>query len=189
MRLYKKRTSDENVPVSSVETGRTVVLYQRFETIFQDTKDRLHHFTIKLTHNGSETKDLVQEAYARLWEKLPTIDTTEDVLPLLLTYARNCFIDHLRKKERDSLFIERLSDKLPTIESATAQDSLEVKDKMKQLRKSLDQLPPKRREIFTLVKEKGLSHKEVAEQLGIATATVEKQIGLSLQFLRKELNS
>jgi RNA polymerase sigma-70 factor (ECF subfamily) len=74
------------------------------------------------------------------------------------------------------------------VEVAAAELSLDLQDKEKLLRVSLEQLPAKRRQIFGLVKEQGLSHKEVAEQLGIATGTVEKQVGLSLQFLRKELN-
>jgi RNA polymerase sigma-70 factor (ECF subfamily) len=64
---------------------------------------------------------------------------------------------------------------------------MHYKERMQQLQSSIDQLPAKRKEIFTLVKQEGLSHKTVADQLGISPATVEKQIGLSLKFLRKEL--
>ena len=157
-----------------------------FEEIFRDTKDRLYHFVFKLTRNNSDTQDILQESYSRLWEKLDSIDVSKDVLPLLLTYARNCFIDHLRKRERDQQFLNNLPEE--AVEVAAAELSLDLKDKEKLLRVSLEQLPAKRRQIFGLVKEQGLSHKEVAEQLGIATGTVEKQVGLSLQFLRKELN-
>ncbi len=159
-----------------------------FEEIFRDTKDRLYHFVFKLTRNNSDTQDILQESYSRLWERMETIDVSVDVLPLLLTYARNCFIDHLRKRERDQRFLDKLAtDELAT-EVAAAYLSLDLKDKEKLLRVSLEQLPAKRRQIFGLVKEQGLSHKEVAEQLGITTGTVEKQVGLSLRFLRKELN-
>lgn len=157
-----------------------------FEEIFRDTKDRLYYFVFKLTRNNSDTQDILQESYSRLWERLDAIDVSKDVLPLLLTYARNCFIDHLRKRERDQRFLDNLSKE--AVEVAAAELSLDLKDKEKLLRVSLEQLPAKRRQIFGLVKEQGLSHKEVAEQLGIATGTVEKQVGLSLQFLRKELN-
>ncbi len=157
-----------------------------FEEIFRETKDRLYHFVLNLTRINSGTQDILQESYSRLWEKLETFDVSKDVLPLLLTYARNCFIDHLRKRERDQQFLDRLSGEV--VEVAAAELSLDLKDKEELLRVSLEQLPAKRRQIFALVKEQGLSHKEVAEQLGIATGTVEKQVGLSLQFLRKELN-
>ena len=188
MRLYKKRKGEEIEPVSTNEREQAA-LYARFEAIFQATKDRLHHFTIKLTRNDTATQDIIQEVYTRLWEKLSVLNTDDDVLPLLLTYARNCFIDALRKKERDDRFLYQLTDDLSEATPATAEASLDLKDRQQQLQQSLDRLPAKRREIFSLVKEKGLSHKQVAEQLGIAPATVEKQVGLSLQFLRKEMGA
>lgn len=160
-----------------------------FEVIFQQTKDRLYHFVFKLTRNNADTQDILQESYARLWEKLETVDASTDVLPLLLTYARNCFIDHLRKRERDERFLSKLTEDVPSVEAASAELSLDRKDREAQLRMSLEALPAGRRRIFTLVKENGLSHKEVAEQLGIAKATVEKQVVLSLKFLREELKA
>ena len=183
---YQTRTAKENTATGD-ETPVAAVQYEKFEEIFRQTKDRLYHFTLKLTQNSSDAKDILQECYGRLWEKLPEINTREEVLPLLLTYARHCFIDQLRKRERDALFLSKLSAAAPATELASAELFLNLADKEKQLRISLEQLPAKRREIFSLVKEKGFSHKEVAEQLGISTATVEKQVSLSLKFLRGEM--
>lgn len=185
---HKTRTANENKTVSVEETAVSIQ-YEQFEEIFRQTKDRLYHFTLKLTQNSDDAKDIIQECYTRLWEKLPAVDVKEEVLPLLLTYARHCFIDHLRKRERDSQFLAGLSNTLPAAESASAESSLELDDTAKQLQALLDQLPAKRRQIFTLVKEDGLTHKEVADQLGIAAGTVEKQVSLSLRFLRKGLNT
>lgn len=187
MREYKKRTGDEKELVSPPET-RQDALYTHFETLFHATKDRLHHFALKLTGHPAAAQDLIQDAYTRLWEKLPTLDTDTDVLPLLLTYARNTFIDQLRKRKQDARFLEHITG-MPDAAPAAAEASLEMKDTLHQLHRSLEQLPARRREIFSLVKEQGFSHKEVAAHLGIAPGTVEKQVVLSLQFLRKELNS
>lgn len=187
MRVYNKRTSDEKELVSRDETGHAT-LHTQFEALFHATKDRLHHFALKLTGNPTAAQDLLQDAYTRLWEKLPTLDTGADVLPLLLTYARNTFIDQLRKRKQDARFLEQLTG-VPDRAPAAAEATLEMKDTLQQLHRSLEQLPARRREIFSLVKEQGFSHKEVAAQLGIAPGTVEKQVGLSLQFLRKELNT
>ncbi len=45
----------------------------------------------------------------------------------------------------------------------------------------------KRKQVFTLVKQEVLSHKMVADQLGISPATVEKKVGLPLRFIRNGL--
>jgi RNA polymerase sigma-70 factor (ECF subfamily) len=161
---------------------------QKFNRIFYATKDRLYHFVWKLTQNETDTKDIIQMCYAQLWQKIATVDDTREVLPLLFTYARNLVIDHLRKKARQRQLMNQLQQDahLPLAEPQ-AEQLMHYKERMQQLQSSIDQLPAKRKEIFTLVKQEGLSHKTVADQLGISPATVEKQIGLSLKFLRKEL--
>ncbi len=49
----------------------------------------------------------------------------------------------------------------------------------------VQQLPPKRKAIFMLVKEEGKKYKEVAEILDISVKTVELQMSLALKLLRK----
>ena len=161
---------------------------QKFNRIFFATKDRVYHFVWKLTQNESDSKDIIQNCYAQLWQKIATIDDTREVLPLLFTYARNLVIDHLRKKARQRQLMDQLQlDAIAPEAVPQAEQLIHFKERLQQLRSAIDQLPAKRKEIFTLVKQEGLSHKTVADQLGISPATVEKQVGLSLKFLRKEM--
>ena len=71
------------------------------------TKDRLYHFVWKLAQNETDTKDIIQTCYARLWQNIATVDDTREVLPLLFTYARNLVIDYLRKKARQRLLMHQ----------------------------------------------------------------------------------
>jgi len=54
------------------------------------------------------------------------------------------------------------------------------------LRKLIDLLPPKQKEIFRMSRDSGLSYKEISAKLGISENTVDTQIRRSLDFLRKE---
>ncbi|HEX6429667.1 MAG TPA: sigma-70 family RNA polymerase sigma factor [Niastella sp.] len=160
-------------------------LSQKFNRIFFATKDRLYHFVRKLTQCETDAKDIIQNCYTQLWQKIATVDDTRDVLPLLFTYSRNLVIDHLRKKARQRQLIDQLQqDSAPSNAIPQAEQLIQFKERLQQLQSTIDLLPAKRKEIFTLVKQEGFSHKKVASQLGISPATVEKQIGLSLKFLR-----
>jgi len=53
----------------------------------------------------------------------------------------------------------------------------------------IEKLPNKMREIFLLSRKEQLSHKQIAEKLGISSETVKKQIYNSLKTLRDKLNS
>jgi len=68
----------------------------------------------------------------------------------------------------------------------TEQYYLEI-DLIKRIEKSINSLPPKRKEIFRLSREQGLKYKEIADKLGISVKTVEAQMGLALKYLREDL--
>ncbi|WP_205509267.1 RNA polymerase sigma factor [Longitalea arenae] len=188
--LWKLAVAEQEVSgpaTQTVEAGAD--LAKKFNRIFVATKDRLYHFVWKLTRHETDAKDIIQNCYARLWQKIATVDDSSDVLPLLFTYARNAVIDHLRKKTRQRQLISQLQqDNTPPDAIAPPEHLIHYKERLQQLQSSIDLLPARRKEIFTLVKQEGLSPKIVADQLGISPATVEKQIGLSLKFLRKEMD-
>lgn len=187
--LWKLTVQEQAVTMPATQTvEETGDWSQKFNRIFYATKDRLYHFVWKLTQNETDTKDIIQMCYTQLWQKIATVDDSHEVLPLLFTYARNLVIDHLRKKARQRQLMNRLQQEANISQAEPqAEQLMHYKERMQQLQSSIDQLPAKRKEIFTLVKQDGLSHKTVANQLGISPATVEKQVGLSLKFLRKEL--
>jgi RNA polymerase sigma-70 factor (ECF subfamily) len=53
---------------------------------------------------------------------------------------------------------------------------------------SIDQLPPKCKEIFILSREENLSHKAIAKKLTLSVKTIENQISIALRKLRKMLD-
>jgi len=52
---------------------------------------------------------------------------------------------------------------------------------LRRLHDAIEQLPPKCRLIFKLIKEDGLKHKEVAELLQLSLKTVENQMTIALK--------
>ena len=57
----------------------------------------------------------------------------------------------------------------------------------KEILMALDELPPRCRLIFELVKQDGFKYKEVAELLEISSKTVENQMGKAMSSLRSKL--
>lgn len=63
-------------------------------------------------------------------------------------------------------------------------DYNDLNDRAKKL---IEQLPPRRRQVYVMSREEGLTYLEISKRLGISVNTVENHIAASLRFLRQHL--
>jgi RNA polymerase sigma-70 factor (ECF subfamily) len=56
------------------------------------------------------------------------------------------------------------------------------------IQKAIDQLPPQRKLIYYLNREKGLNYQEIANELAISKHTVKNQLSTALQSIRSFIN-
>jgi len=73
------------------------------------------------------------------------------------------------------------------VPSNNVEEVTDYKDLKNPVDKTLMYLPERRREGFELSRIKGLSHKEIAEELGISTKIVENHLNLALHHFRDPL--
>jgi RNA polymerase sigma factor (sigma-70 family) len=130
--------------------------------------------------NPSEVDDLVQETYVRLlraYERGPV----QHPRGLLFATARNAAHDLFRRRAT--------ANTIPVTEFITsrvldhAPNAAEVASRRQEtnlLAMAIEELPPRCREILVLRKFENLSHREIAEKLGISVNTVEVQLSKAL---------
>lgn len=131
--------------------------------------------------------DLVQESFLRLAEqtRAERIDNTQGYL---YRTASNLLIDHVRQEAR------RKTDSVPHEALAEIEDEmagLEAQAMAEQqrmaLKRALAQLPERTQEIFRLNRIEGLTHAEVARQLGISDSSVQKHLARALAYVMQRL--
>lgn len=162
-------------------------LQRDFEAIFRETKEFLYGYIRKFVDSDADAKDILQQCYIRLWMKMEDVEDLDNILPLLYTYSRNMIIDATRKKAAEKRKMQEYTylvgdavDALPAPEDGSAWEKL---------MKALLQIPEKKRLIFLLRKEKGLSTREIAEQLHITPRAVRKHLEEAVVLLRMHLSS
>jgi RNA polymerase sigma-70 factor (ECF subfamily) len=130
----------------------------------------------------------VQEAFFRIWNKRNEIDSFKSFKSYLFTISYHLVIDQLRlrlKEQEYRSFLQEYFD--------LGDDSLNSTSDFETLNQRIElavnALPEKRKQIYLMSREKGLSHKEIAEQLSINVKTVENQIGLAMKHIKLSLGN
>src|SRR5690606_32011333 len=126
------------------------------------------------TNDYPQAQDIVQNVFLRLWERRQNINIRESFQGLLYKSAYNEYIDDYRRKKSSKAIHEAYRDALNyAIEDTNHQL---VEDKISLIKKEVEDLPPKCRQIFLLSKQEGLTNSEIATYLNISIKAVEGQI-------------
>lgn len=129
--------------------------------------------------------DLVQETYARLVHARHSGRVAE-TRPYLFSIARHAAID-LCRRNRTIVFepVAETADRFVVEDGPNAADTLNHDQELALLAEAIRDLPARCREVLTLRKLHGFSHKAIAEKLGISENTVSAQITLGVFRVRE----
>jgi len=129
--------------------------------------------------------DLVQETYARLIHARRSGRVTE-ARPYLFSTARNAAIDLCRRNRVVSFEpIAKTDASFVDVSDEPAADALDHDHELALLAAAIAMLPERCRQVLTLRKLHGLSHRAIAEQLGISENTVSAQITVGIFRVRE----
>jgi RNA polymerase sigma-70 factor (ECF subfamily) len=130
--------------------------------------------------NPSDVDDLVQETYGRLLRARERGPITHP-RGLVFATARNVARDLFRRRTTANTFPIAELDESRVIDTApNAAETTSRRQETDLLVAAIAELPPRCREILILRKFENLSHREIAERLGISGHTVEAQLTKAL---------
>jgi RNA polymerase sigma-70 factor (ECF subfamily) len=157
-----------------------------FASVYQATIVPLRRYLARLLGNTTEAQDVAHDAYLRVYRNgdKPAADQPEAVLYVT---ARRLAINRLRRRSISPFSPEHTA--LETAASAAPGVAQQVmaRQELRMLEEAIAQLPEGCRAVLLLRKVELLSHREIAERLGIAVSTVEKQHARALRLLRSAL--
>lgn len=154
-----------------------------FTKIFKEHEYRLYTLILRLTKSDLYTKDVIQEVFLKLWENRHSIHDIENMESWLYRLTENKVIDFLRKAAANDRLKEAIWNNITLLRDET-ESLVAVKEYYQIIQKAIDQLPPQRKLIYQLNREKGLSYKEIAGKLHISKHTVKNQLSLAVHSIR-----
>lgn len=157
-----------------------------FQQLFHEEYPKLCRYALTYLHDTHTAEDVVQDTFIKIWEQKRDLITTDTIRFYLITAVRNNCISYLRKqKSQNTRYTEETPEPEPEASFSDTQLREMESDQARQLAEALNQLPPKCREVFLLVKLHGMSYKQAAESLDISVKTVENQMGKAIKTFRE----
>ena len=154
-----------------------------FASLYRNTIAPLRRYLARMLGNTAEAQDIAHDAYLRVY---PTVEKQQGEKPeaLLYTTARRLAINRLKRRgiapfTRENVIVETAASAAPGV----AQQVM-ARQELKLLQQAIAELPEGCRTVLLLRKVELLSHREIADRLGIAISTVEKQHARALRLLR-----
>lgn len=159
---------------------------------FKELYDRYHvqmyYIAKKYVKDGSLAEDAVQDIFVKLWEKRHQLDTAKSIRGFLFTILRNHVLNMIRDNKRNIVDVSKVNMELLPKKNLT-EDDLTYKEYHEVVKKGLDELSGRKREVFELKAYSGLTNSEVAEMLKINIRTVKTHYYNSSKFIRAYLKS
>ena len=154
-----------------------------FTQLYDSYKDRIHAYALKLLKSEAFAQELLQDVFMKVWQKRETLDPSLSFTSFLYTVARNKCFDFLEKASNDEKLKQAIFHE--SQRAYTAADLQIITSDFEKIKKqAYETLPPKRRAIFEMSREEGMSYEEIGMALGISTHTVKSQMNKALHTLK-----
>ena len=162
-----------------------------FKNIFNSYFQSLCHLSTYYLENKDEAKEVVQEAFVKLWEIRKDLDPNSNIKNFLFTMVKNNCLNILKRrqillKHHDKIRETELRYQHESLTRIT-DDYLEIKEMKEKIEAAIKNLPEHCREVFEMSRFNDMKNREIAEKLGISQKAVEAQMTKALKILRKEL--
>lgn len=175
--------NDEMIWAEEIRSGNARAFSLLFDTYYEPLCDYAFRFC-----NGNQelTEDIVQEVFARIWERRANWMPKVTVKAYLYRSVHNQAISNLRKAKHESPMNEVVEDTTAATDLTPIQE-LHNDELDQRIQQAIQNLPERRREILTLRMIHELSYKEIADALKISVNTVDTQLRRALKSLREDL--
>ena len=159
---------------------------QAFDELIRLYYDYVSGFLRKTTLDETLCEDLTQETFLKMIRSIETFDPGGSAAfgTWLITIARNCYIDHLR---RNRIYLEDF-DALSLPDGHDLSGEVEQKLQYEALLAALETLPPEQGAAIRLKYVEDLTLAEIAARFGVPPKTIKSRIHDGTVKLRKKFD-
>jgi RNA polymerase sigma factor (sigma-70 family) len=179
----------DELPDEGSETGPAAALKRLFELHSVE----LYRFAYRYVRSSEVAKDLVHEAFLRLWCQRSSVDLAGPTARSYLhTIVRYQALDHLRRRRieerwRDEYAAPAMLGQGPVLSGGGPEQDLAAKEIAQAIGRAVRALPRRQQQVLLLRWQHQASYEDIAVTLGISPKTVGVHFTRGIQRLRELL--
>lgn len=154
-----------------------------FADLFGRYRNRVYSIALKLTHSPLTSEEIVQDVFFKIWRKRNDLTGVQHFSAYLFAITRNN-VYRVLKQIAGTWKLTRLTDESSIATGSDAADRLMEKEYNTLLQKAVDRLPKQQKQVYKLIKNKGLKRDEVATLLHLCPETVKFHLAQAMKDIR-----
>lgn len=148
----------------------------------------MYGYCLRYTGNPEDANDLLQDGFVKVFEFIGTFKGDSALEAWMTRLFINLAISRFRKRNSGPRFVE--VEKTPLTEQADETEEMNVEPhNLDQVLSALMKLPEKYRLVINLYAIEKMSHKDIADQLGISEGTSKSTLSRARVMLKELLNN
>ena len=160
-----------------------------FEELFNLYYPRLLLFAEAILKSREPAEEAVEDVFLKLWSNRKTLPAIKNLNYYLLVSVKHKALDYLEKMKSQVMVSFDDADLELTMMPVNPESTLISAESIRIIQTVINNLPPRCKLIFHLVKEDGLKYRETADLLNISIKTVETQMSLALSKIGQALQT
>lgn len=160
---------------------------KNFTALYDQYWRKVYTYLVNMTKSREIAEELLQDIFTRLWNAWPLPAGISNMDAFLSKVAYNRAIDFFRVTARHRKLQALIAREFTQRQAPLADQHLLTEEAIAILHEAINQLSPQRKLIFTLSRDAGLSHQEIAHRLHLSPNTVKKTLSNALQSIRSYL--
>jgi len=157
-----------------------------FDILYKKYSKRIFNFTYSILKSTEDSENIVQDVFLNLWGNRHKVEKNSSIKCYIFTIAYNSAISIIRKKIRESQFIEYLIS-LQDLEQNAVNIELEYNELKDTFNDIINHLPARQKEVYLFHNVEGLKYQEIAERLNISVNTIETHMSRALKTIQEKL--
>ncbi len=163
---------------------------QAYKKLFLHFYPSLFRFSNSIVKREGLAEEIVSDVMMRIWEMEIKLAYVDKLNVYLLTAIKNASLSQLSKVEKQIVDITEMNENDFSIGKQENPESRYIYTELQWLTENaIQNLPKQCQLIYRLIREEGLSHKDVIATLEISQNTIESQMRIALKKIRQALDA